>query len=229
MAITLEEISTITAKGQTTIPKAVRQALGVGYGGRIAFRVSDAGVTVCRADIDEDPAIDSFLSFLAALIAGLALSAPAMAAGSIFVVRGVAVEATGESGPKACEAAYGQGQDQAVPDGRRVPPAQQPRGAQAHQEQAGRAAPPARDGPEQPGDPGEARRVWVQEPGPGDTRAAADAHHAVALTALRGGIAGDADHIAQCAGFKLCLANGGIGHTTLGHVGCSAIHASNGQ
>lgn len=65
MAISLEEISTITAKGQTTIPKAVRQALGVDYGGRIAFRVSDGGVTVCRAD-DEDPAIDSFLSFLAA-------------------------------------------------------------------------------------------------------------------------------------------------------------------
>ncbi|QOV96554.1 type II toxin-antitoxin system PrlF family antitoxin [Novosphingobium sp. ES2-1] len=66
MAISLEEISTITAKGQTTIPKAVRQALGVDYGGRIAFRVSDGGVTVCRADEDEDPAIDSFLSFLAA-------------------------------------------------------------------------------------------------------------------------------------------------------------------
>ena len=65
MAISLEEISTITAKGQTTIPKAVRQALGVDYGGRIAFRVSDEGVTVCRADVDEDPAIDSFLSFLA--------------------------------------------------------------------------------------------------------------------------------------------------------------------
>jgi AbrB family looped-hinge helix DNA binding protein len=50
MAISLEEISTITAKGQTTIPKAVRQALGVDYGGRIAFRVSDGGVTICRAD-----------------------------------------------------------------------------------------------------------------------------------------------------------------------------------
>jgi antitoxin PrlF len=66
MAITLEEISTITAKGQTTIPKAVRQALGVNYGGRIAFRVSDGAVTVCRADGDEDPAIDGFLAFLAA-------------------------------------------------------------------------------------------------------------------------------------------------------------------
>ena len=63
MAIALEEISTITAKGQTTIPKAVRQALGVDYGGRIAFRVSDGGVTVCRADSDEDPAVESYLTF----------------------------------------------------------------------------------------------------------------------------------------------------------------------
>ena len=66
MSIALEEISTITAKGQTTVPKAVRQALGVDYGGRIAFRVSDGGVTVCRADTDEDPAIETFLGFLAA-------------------------------------------------------------------------------------------------------------------------------------------------------------------
>ncbi|MBA3896088.1 MAG: type II toxin-antitoxin system PrlF family antitoxin [Sphingomonadaceae bacterium] len=66
MAVTLEEISTITAKGQTTVPKAVRQVLGVDYGGRIAFRVGDGGVTVCRADSDEDPAIETFLGFLAA-------------------------------------------------------------------------------------------------------------------------------------------------------------------
>lgn len=67
MAALLEEISTITAKGQTTIPKAVRQALGVDYGGRIGFRVdAKRGVTVFRADEDEDdPAIDSFLAFLA--------------------------------------------------------------------------------------------------------------------------------------------------------------------
>jgi antitoxin PrlF len=66
MPIALEEISTITAKGQTTIPKAVRQALGVDYGGRIAFRVSEDGVTLCRADNEEDPAIETFLGFLAA-------------------------------------------------------------------------------------------------------------------------------------------------------------------
>ncbi len=64
MAVTLEEISTITAKGQTTVPKAVRQALGVDYGGRIAFRVDGRGVTLARAD-DDDPAIDTFLGFLA--------------------------------------------------------------------------------------------------------------------------------------------------------------------
>ncbi len=65
MGIALEEISTITAKGQTTVPKAVRQALGVDYGGRIAFRVGDGGVTVARADSSEDPAIAAFLGFLA--------------------------------------------------------------------------------------------------------------------------------------------------------------------
>lgn len=66
MAIILEEISTINAMGQTTVPKAVRQALGVDSGGRIVFRISDGGITVCRADDDEDPAINGFLSFLAA-------------------------------------------------------------------------------------------------------------------------------------------------------------------
>jgi antitoxin PrlF len=65
VAVTLEEISTITAKGQTTVPKAVRQALGVDYGGRIAFRVDQRGVTVSRADEAEDPAIEAFLGFLA--------------------------------------------------------------------------------------------------------------------------------------------------------------------
>jgi antitoxin PrlF len=65
MPAAIEEISTITAKGQTTVPKAVRQALGVDYGGRIAFRVTGKGVTVVRADEDEDPAIGGFLDFLA--------------------------------------------------------------------------------------------------------------------------------------------------------------------
>jgi antitoxin PrlF len=65
MPATIEETSTITAKGQTTVPKAVRQALGVDYGGRIAFRVTGKSVTVVRADEDEDPAVEAFLGFLA--------------------------------------------------------------------------------------------------------------------------------------------------------------------
>jgi len=66
MPALLEEISTITAKGQTTVPKSVRQALGVDYGGRIAFRVDARGVSVHRADTEnDDPAIDNFLAFLA--------------------------------------------------------------------------------------------------------------------------------------------------------------------
>lgn len=65
MGVAIEEFSTITAKGQTTIPKAVRQALGVDYGGKIAFRVDKRGVTVARVDEDEDPAIDRFLEFMA--------------------------------------------------------------------------------------------------------------------------------------------------------------------
>jgi len=66
MSAMLEEISTITAKGQTTVPKSVRTALGVDYGGKIAFRVDERGVSVHRAEVDnDDPAIDRFLAFLA--------------------------------------------------------------------------------------------------------------------------------------------------------------------
>ena len=66
MAALLKEISTITAKGQTTVPKSVRQALDVGQGDQIAFIVDEHGVTVQRADtVEIDPVIDSFLGFLA--------------------------------------------------------------------------------------------------------------------------------------------------------------------
>lgn len=64
----VEEFCTITAKGQTTVPRTVRQALGVGYGGRIAFRVEGDNVTV-RALPEEDafdPALAPFLALLEA-------------------------------------------------------------------------------------------------------------------------------------------------------------------
>lgn len=68
----VEEACTITAKGQTTVPKAVRQALGVGYGGRIAFRVEGHTVTVHALPEDEtsDPALAPFLTLLEADLAG---------------------------------------------------------------------------------------------------------------------------------------------------------------
>jgi len=68
MAALLKEESTITAKGQTTIPKSVRQALGVDYGGRISFRVDDQRrvyVEKATAVESEDPVVERFLAFLA--------------------------------------------------------------------------------------------------------------------------------------------------------------------
>ena len=66
MAAYIEEVSKITAKGQTTVPKAVRQALGVGCGGRVAFRIDGDSVILRRVeDEDADPVIERFLAFLA--------------------------------------------------------------------------------------------------------------------------------------------------------------------
>jgi antitoxin PrlF len=65
MATVIQERSKITAKGQTTVPKAVRQVLGVSYGGEIAFVVDDRGVSVQRVEAEEaDPVIAAFLGFL---------------------------------------------------------------------------------------------------------------------------------------------------------------------
>jgi len=61
----IEKVATITAKGQTTVPKAVRQALGADYGGKIAWRIDEHGVTLRRAGDEEDPALAAFLGFLA--------------------------------------------------------------------------------------------------------------------------------------------------------------------
>lgn len=62
----IEERSTITAKGQTTVPKAVRQILGVKEGDEIAFRVEGHRVTVVPVGAPhEDPVVGKFLSFLA--------------------------------------------------------------------------------------------------------------------------------------------------------------------
>ena len=67
MGALLKEESTITAKGQTTVPKSVRQALGVDYGGRITFFVDDQRRVYVEKATEEvsDPVVDRFLEFLA--------------------------------------------------------------------------------------------------------------------------------------------------------------------
>ena len=65
MTTRIEETSTITAKGQTTVPKSVRQALGVDYGGRIVYRVEGRRVTVQNAAAEHrDPALAAFLDLI---------------------------------------------------------------------------------------------------------------------------------------------------------------------
>jgi antitoxin PrlF len=63
---TIHEVATITSKGQITLPKSIRQALGVSYGGKIAFDLNGATVVVSRVrDAEhEDPAIGDFLALL---------------------------------------------------------------------------------------------------------------------------------------------------------------------
>jgi len=40
---TIHETATLTSKGQLTLPKPIRQALGVDVGGKVAFDLSDDG------------------------------------------------------------------------------------------------------------------------------------------------------------------------------------------
>ena len=64
----IHEVATMTSKGQITLPKTVRQALGVGVGAKVAFVLQEDGqIVVSRADTEhEDPAIGAFLDLLAA-------------------------------------------------------------------------------------------------------------------------------------------------------------------
>jgi antitoxin PrlF len=68
-AVTVLEIeATVTKRGQTTLPAAIRKVLQVGHSGAIVFRLEDTGqVTLTRkAFVETDPVIGKFLSFLAA-------------------------------------------------------------------------------------------------------------------------------------------------------------------
>lgn len=63
----VQEQATLTSKGQITLPKFVRQALGVTTGGKVAFELRGGEVVVTRAEAEhEDPAIEAFLGLLEA-------------------------------------------------------------------------------------------------------------------------------------------------------------------
>lgn len=62
----IHEVATITTKGQITLPKPIRQALGVGSGGKVAFDFDGTDIVVTRATAVEhtDPAIAQFLALI---------------------------------------------------------------------------------------------------------------------------------------------------------------------
>lgn len=64
----IREVATLTSKGQITLPKPIRQALGVDAGGKVAFALRGSQVVVTRVEeaSHDDPAIDSFLNLLEA-------------------------------------------------------------------------------------------------------------------------------------------------------------------
>ncbi len=68
MDAVLEARSTLTVRNQTTVPPAVRQALKLGRRAKVRYLIQSNGtVIMARADstTDKDPALDSFLQFLA--------------------------------------------------------------------------------------------------------------------------------------------------------------------
>ena len=62
----IHEVATITSKGQITLPKPIRQALGVDTGGKVAFDFNGTTIVVTRADAAEhtDPVIAKFLALI---------------------------------------------------------------------------------------------------------------------------------------------------------------------
>ena len=64
----IRKLSTVTAEGQITLPKPIRQALGLDFGDKVAFDLHDSKVVVTRAESPEheDPAIGHFLALLEA-------------------------------------------------------------------------------------------------------------------------------------------------------------------
>ncbi len=53
----------ITSKGQTTIPRAIRDALGVGAGDTILYDIKDGVVTIRSLVLGDDPPDNPFALF----------------------------------------------------------------------------------------------------------------------------------------------------------------------
>ncbi len=61
----VHEEATVTSKGQITLPKPIRDALGVDTGGKVAFDLMGSEIVISRvSEQHEDPAILGFLSLL---------------------------------------------------------------------------------------------------------------------------------------------------------------------
>lgn len=61
----IQETATLTSKGQLTLPKSVRQVLGVDTGSKLTFEVRDDEVIVRRARPEhQDEAIGAFLALI---------------------------------------------------------------------------------------------------------------------------------------------------------------------
>lgn len=62
----IHETATVTFKWQITLPKSIRQALGIDVGGKVTFELHGETVIVTRATdaAHEDPAIAGFLRLL---------------------------------------------------------------------------------------------------------------------------------------------------------------------
>lgn len=63
---TIYETATITSKGQITLPKSIRQALGVDVGGKVSFDFTGDRVIVSRFETvqHEDPSVQRFLALI---------------------------------------------------------------------------------------------------------------------------------------------------------------------
>ena len=61
---TIREVATMTSKGQVTLPKSIRQALGLDAGSRLAFTLRGNEIVITGEDQHADPALASFLNLL---------------------------------------------------------------------------------------------------------------------------------------------------------------------